>query len=105
MSIATFMRSVASRSQLSAFEGQAGGFLREGVQRSVPRPSWRTTMKPYRSLMRRPGWLFALYLLLILARAYGLDPDRRISQYGHTVWRTQDGLVNATSAITQTTDG
>lgn len=55
--------------------------------------------------MRRSVWLSGLYLLFILAKAYSLDPSRRISQYGHTLWRTQDGLVNATSAITQTTDG
>ena len=62
-------------------------------------------MKPYRWLMRRSVWLSALYLLLIHTKAYGLDPDRRISQYGHTLWRTQDGIVSATSLITQTTDG
>lgn len=38
--------------------------------------------------------------------AAGLDPSRRISQYGHTAWRIQDGLFNgAPSAITQTADG
>jgi signal transduction histidine kinase/ligand-binding sensor domain-containing protein len=44
-------------------------------------------------------------MLFVLAKAYSLDPTRRISQYGHTLWRTQDGLVDATSSITQTTDG
>src|SRR5215469_18747152 len=69
------------------------------------RPSWRTTMKPYSWLTRRSVGLSVLYLLLVLSKGYGLDPSRRISQYGHTVWSTQDGLVNATSVITQTTDG
>src|SRR5215813_163980 len=62
-------------------------------------------MKPYRLLMRRSVWLSALYMLLLLAKGYSLDPHRRISQYGHTVWRTQDGVVNATSLVTQTSDG
>lgn len=62
-------------------------------------------MKPYSWLMRRSVWLSALYVLFILSKVYSLDPSRRISQYGHALWRTQDGLVNATSLITQTTDG
>jgi ligand-binding sensor domain-containing protein len=62
-------------------------------------------MKPYRLLVWRSVWVCALYLLFVLAKAYSLDPTRRISQYGHTLWRTQDGLVDATSSITQTTDG
>ena len=37
---------------------------------------------------------------------YGLNPDWRLSQYAHSVWRTQDGLFEGTpSAITQTKDG
>ena len=62
-------------------------------------------MKPYGWLMRRSVWLCVLYLLVVPSKGYSLDPSRRISQYGHTLWRTQDGLVNATSLITQTTDG
>lgn len=62
-------------------------------------------MKPYKRLVRRSVSLCALCLLLLPARGYGLDPSRRISQYGHTVWRTEDGVVNATSPMTQTTDG
>jgi signal transduction histidine kinase/ligand-binding sensor domain-containing protein len=57
------------------------------------------------SILQRSLWLSAIYLLLLLARGYGLDPSRRISQYGHSIWRWQDGLVNAASPITQTTDG
>ncbi len=34
-----------------------------------------------------------------------LDNDRRISQYGHTAWRVQDGAISQTSTIAQTTDG
>src|SRR5262249_18515491 len=67
--------------------------------------SWGTTMKLHAWLVRRSVWLSALYLLLVLAKGYSLDPSRRISQYGHTLWRIEDGVVNATSLITQTTDG
>jgi hypothetical protein len=27
-------------------------------------------------------------------RALALDPERRISQYGHTIWRIQDGAIS-----------
>jgi signal transduction histidine kinase/ligand-binding sensor domain-containing protein len=47
----------------------------------------------------------SLVALLALPRAHALDPDRRISQYGHTVWRTQDGAISPITAIAQTTDG
>src|SRR6201998_551951 len=39
------------------------------------------------------------------AAANSLDPTRAISQYGHTVWRIQDGAVDPASSITQTADG
>jgi len=42
---------------------------------------------------------------LFLPQAHALDPTRLISQYGHTVWRIDDGVVPAGSPITQTTDG
>ena len=44
-------------------------------------------------------------LLVALPRAHALDPDRRISQYGHTVWRIQDGAISPPTNIAQTTDG
>ena len=44
-------------------------------------------------------------ILVAHAHAQSLDPARRISQYGHTVWRAQDGIVVAGSPITQTADG
>src|SRR3984885_4090862 len=43
--------------------------------------------------------------LVVLPRALGLDPDRRISQYGHTVWRIQDGAITPPTNIAQTSDG
>jgi len=37
---------------------------------------------------------------------FSLNPDRRISQYGHTAWRIQDGYFGGkVRKITQTTDG
>jgi ligand-binding sensor domain-containing protein/two-component sensor histidine kinase len=34
-----------------------------------------------------------------------LDPNRLISQYGHTAWQVRDGVVRAYPYITQTADG
>jgi len=46
-----------------------------------------------------------LVCFLAVSPAWGLDPHRRISQYGHTAWRGQDGFVNQPNAIAQTKDG
>jgi PAS domain S-box-containing protein len=51
------------------------------------------------------GTVLASMLLVALPRALALDPDRRISQYGHTVWRIQDGAISPPTNIAQTTDG
>jgi PAS domain S-box-containing protein len=40
-----------------------------------------------------------------LHAALALDPDRRISQYGHAVWRIQDGAISPGTTIAQTADG
>jgi ligand-binding sensor domain-containing protein len=46
------------------------------------------------------------FLLFVLgATAWAVDPHPLISQYGHTAWRIQDGVVSSPGAITQTTDG
>jgi len=52
----------------------------------------------------------ALPLVLLLTTvapdARALNPERRISQYGHTAWRMRDGFFSSTAhAITQTPDG
>jgi signal transduction histidine kinase/ligand-binding sensor domain-containing protein len=55
-----------------------------------------------------PGWAFLWLLLLFFAvnRVWAVDPSRHISQYGHTAWRIQDGVITgAALAVTQTTDG
>jgi signal transduction histidine kinase/ligand-binding sensor domain-containing protein len=51
--------------------------------------------------------LLPLFCLLIVfsSGAYGLGPNRLISQYGHTVWRSKEDNVPPANAITQTTDG
>ncbi len=47
-----------------------------------------------------------LFLLWATCTAWAVDPNQRISQYGHTAWRIQDGLFGgAPNAIAQTTDG
>ena len=52
--------------------------------------------------------LFITLLLLFLtpAPAAAVDPERHISQYGHTAWRVQDGFFDgAPYPIAQTADG
>ena len=57
-----------------------------------------------RALLMRS--LCSLFLLLATSLSWSLDPDRHISQYGHTAWRIQDELFGGTArSITQTTDG
>jgi hypothetical protein len=51
------------------------------------------------------GTVWVTLSLLALPPALALDPDRRISQYGHTVWRIQDGAISPPTNIAQTTDG
>jgi len=51
------------------------------------------------------GTVLVTLSLLVLPPALALDPDRRISQYGHTVWRIQDGAISPPTNIAQTTDG
>jgi len=56
--------------------------------------------------MRRLVLLCGLLVLLSAPRVWAVDPTRQISQYGHTVWRIQDGSFNAAPiVITQTRDG
>ena len=49
---------------------------------------------------------FGLYISCSQKPAYGLDPGRTISQYGHTNWRVEDGTFKAGVAdVVQTADG
>jgi signal transduction histidine kinase/ligand-binding sensor domain-containing protein len=55
--------------------------------------------------MSRIVWL-VLVLVCVCAVASADESDRRISQYAHTAWRTQDGIFNGSpNAIAQTNDG
>src|ERR1700758_2041958 len=58
------------------------------------------------SLARSSVNLVACLVVVVLCiPSKALDPNRRISQYGHTVWRVQDGTVDPAGEITQTADG
>lgn len=50
---------------------------------------------------------FCVFVLLAAGSpAHALDPTLRLSQYGHTAWRLQDGVFNGQpESIAQTTDG
>src|SRR5262249_39943402 len=50
--------------------------------------------------------LLWLFLLLGAAPVWAVNPKVCISQYGHTAWRIQDGILSGiASAIAQTADG
>jgi signal transduction histidine kinase/ligand-binding sensor domain-containing protein len=51
--------------------------------------------------------LFVCFLLThAAALLWAVDPGRRISQYAHTAWRTQDGVFSGSPVtLAQTTDG
>jgi len=50
--------------------------------------------------------LVAIFLVCFVGRILALDPTSHITQYGHTVWRVQDGYFGGVVVkITQTTDG
>jgi signal transduction histidine kinase len=40
-----------------------------------------------------------------VSSVWAVGPARHISQYAHTAWRTQDGVVEVRTTIAQTTDG
>jgi ligand-binding sensor domain-containing protein len=46
-----------------------------------------------------------LVVAVLCSPASALDPSRHVSQYGHTVWRIQDGAIDPAAEITQTADG
>jgi len=50
--------------------------------------------------------LLTIFVFCTSGKGAALDPTSHISQYGHSVWRVQDGYFGgAPTAITQTTDG
>src|SRR5580704_17117919 len=53
-------------------------------------------------------WRLALFVLWIAwgATAYGLDPNRKLTQYVHRIWQVQQGLPESSIySILQTRDG
>jgi ligand-binding sensor domain-containing protein len=58
--------------------------------------------------LKLSAWILVgcLLSLLICRPASALDPNRKISQYGHTAWRVQDGaFTGAIATIAQTANG
>jgi signal transduction histidine kinase/ligand-binding sensor domain-containing protein len=50
--------------------------------------------------------LLGIFLIFSTSFIFALDPTSQISQYGHTVWRVQDGYFGGRALhIAQTTDG
>lgn len=50
--------------------------------------------------------LVCFLLFYAATSVWAVDPDRRISQYAHTAWRTQEGVFNGSPIVTaQTADG
>lgn len=84
---------------------------RKAMMRFVPasvRPNAGKTVGSKMFLRIRVFWGLPIVLGLMLSgTAYGLDPDRRLTQYVHRIWQSQQGLPQAAiiSAIHQDTDG
>jgi signal transduction histidine kinase/ligand-binding sensor domain-containing protein len=60
------------------------------------------------AIVLRIARVFTFCFLLFffsVSSALALDPNKRITQYGHTAWRVLDGYFASPTAIAQTTDG
>src|SRR6516162_4230540 len=59
--------------------------------------------------MTRNGLIATCFVCLLIAgtgRAHGLDPNKRLTQYRHSMWRIQDGFFpNGLAWVSQTADG
>ena len=77
--------------------GKAGP---EGVSLDVPRSkSWPTIVALISAFL-------AVAFFILAPQVHALNPDKRVSQYIHRSWRTQDGSLPAGMfSITQTSDG
>jgi signal transduction histidine kinase/ligand-binding sensor domain-containing protein len=42
---------------------------------------------------------------VLTGTAWALDPQRHVTQFGHSAWRAQDGFISRSLAVTQTADG
>ena len=66
----------------------------------LPRFSWP------RMTMAAALACYLICILLLAGTVHALDPNKRVTQYIHTAWRTQDGSLPAGMfSITQTSDG
>ncbi|MCU1226496.1 MAG: Membrane associated, signal transduction histidine kinaselike ATPase [Edaphobacter sp.] len=70
---------------------------------------WRFADRNYTrtlSLQRRLSFGCFLLVLFLASAMFALNPDKHISQYGHTAWRIQDGFFGGpVRSITQTSNG
>src|SRR5262245_9347160 len=79
--------------------------------RVITRPTLEGEMRRFVTTGKRVGftWYSSIclsVLFLTFNSVLGVDPARRVSQYGHTAWRMQDGIFNSTpNVIMQTQDG
>ncbi|MBC7910390.1 MAG: hypothetical protein H7Y30_07820 [Pyrinomonadaceae bacterium] len=67
---------------------------------SVKSAASTTGLSVWRSLP-----LCLLLLFVAAGSIKALDPNKLITQYGHTAWRVQEGYFTSPTAITQTADG
>jgi signal transduction histidine kinase/ligand-binding sensor domain-containing protein len=52
-----------------------------------------------------PPLILCILVSLLYDMGYGVDPNTRLSQYAHTAWRVQDGVLNIPTTMAQTADG
>jgi signal transduction histidine kinase/ligand-binding sensor domain-containing protein len=76
-------------------------------EKTPPRCVDATVKKAKSSGIARISVLLAILVFCSSEKGAALDPTSHISQYGHTVWRVQDGYFGgaAPTTITQTSDG
>jgi signal transduction histidine kinase/ligand-binding sensor domain-containing protein len=64
----------------------------------------RQNFRGWKHKLRSP--LVMAIMCILAAKLWAVDPRQKISQYGHTAWRIQDGFFSgAPRKITQTEDG
>jgi signal transduction histidine kinase/ligand-binding sensor domain-containing protein len=63
------------------------------------------TIRIKQSAIARALVFWVIFGTLSAVQMAAVDPHRLITQYGHTAWRVQDGLLDRPFALTQTTDG
>src|SRR5215469_16524910 len=90
------------------FDEAPRGYSPMGQQGKMPPPvvdaAVRNVMNPG---IVRISVLLAILVFCSSEKGAALDPTSHITQYGHTVWRVQDGYFGGATPLTiaQTTDG